>query len=361
MAKYKKRSDGRYEKKFDIGYDESGKRQRITVYGKTIAEMDRKIIEIQYQYNIGCYMKSSSMALGTYAHQWLKTRTGIAPATYNGYENIIKNHLKSIERIPLQKLVKSDVVECINALEGHYDLQQRLKVTLNQILNAAIDDKLLATNFVQRIKLPAKRSIQKRRPLTDAEISAIKKCAFTLRERAFVEIAYYTGMRKGEILALNVNDVNLQRHEITVSKSIAFIKNNQPFLKAPKTESSQRIIPIPDALLATLKTYIKSLNTVYLFTKQDGTLMSQSAYIRLWKSIYNKINTQLGGTASTKATDLTMHIFRHNYATLLYYNGIDVKHAQKLLGHSNIKTTLEIYTHFISDETVKEKIYTLSM
>ena len=74
--------------------------------------------------------------------------------------------------------------------------------------------------------------------------------------------------------------------------------------------------------------------------------MSQGAYRRFWDRIRNKINAYLGGTSAISLVDgLSAHTFRHNYATMLYYNGIKPKEAQRLLGHSSIKITLELYTH----------------
>ena len=81
--------------------------------------------------------------------------------------------------------------------------------------------------------------------------------------------------------------------------------------------------------------------------------MSYSTYRNFWKRIYNKINLALGGTndhivkkkkvAGIKATDLTPYVFRHEYATILYYSGIDIKEAARLMGHESTKLILETY------------------
>lgn len=362
MAKYKKRKDGRYCTHVDTGiYDERGKRIRLTAYGKTLRELENNIARLRQLANRGTFVRSSSVTLGAYAANWLITKRGLANATYNGYKNIIDNHIGSISNIPLCKLLKSDVINCMSQLDGHYDLQHRLKVTLNQILNAAVDDNLLYKNVCSQIRLPAKNTTSRKRAFTAAERNAIRSAPFTLRERAFVYILYFTGLRRGEVLALTVNDINFNTGELSVNKSVAFVDNNQPVIKSPKTPSANRTVLMPDVLINALKQYTHTINTLYLFTRQNGEIMSEGSYKRMWQQIYKKINLQLGGTAAIKATDLTVHTFRHNYATMLYYSGIDVKQAQKILGHSDIKTTLEIYTHFISDEKVKEKLSSLSL
>lgn len=102
-------------------------------------------------------------------------------------------------------------------------------------------------------------------------------------------------------------------------------------------------------------------------------MISQTTYKTLWHNIYQKINIQLGGTKDSyysgkmqhqgiHATDLTPYVFRHNYATMLYYAGVDLKEAQRLLGHSSIKITLEVYTHLASEKnSLKEKISTFAI
>lgn len=362
MAKYKKRKDGRYCTHVDTGtYDADGKRIRTTIYAKTVRELEEKIAKIRHETITGTYTRSTNITVREYAELWLNTKKSLANATYNGYKNIIDNHISTIENIPISKLLKSDVSGCIDALNGHYDLQQRLKVTLNQILNAAIDDNLIYKNVCSQIRLPHKNTVSTKRPLSEQERQAIKTCNFSLREKAFVYLLYFTGIRRGEALALSRQDINFKTNELTINKAVAFIDNNQPIIKSPKTPYANRIIPMPSVLVETLKEYIGTIDTLYLFTRQNGEIMSEGSYKRMWSSIYNQINASMGGTKTIKATDLTVHMFRHNYATLLYYQGIDVKQAQKLLGHSNIKTTLEIYTHFIDDDRVKNTLSSLAI
>ena len=83
---------------------------------------------------------------------------------------------------------------------------------------------------------------------------------------------------------------------------------------------------------------------LYLFTR-GGDFLTHSAYVKLWARILKKLNTAAGGGSFDRVQGLTAHIFRHNYASLLYKQGIDVKTAQKLLGHSSIAVTMDIYTH----------------
>lgn len=360
MAKYKKRKDGRYATTVSTGrIKDNGKEERICLYGKSIRDLDEKVAQARVKAQNGTLVKSSSTVFKEYALTWLETKRGFASATYFGYKNLIKNHISLIEKIPISKVVKSDIQELINELDGHYDLQQRLKVMLNQIFECALDDCIVSRNPCTNVKLPPRNKVQKKRALTELEIDAIKNCKFSLREKAFVEILYSTGIRRGEALGLMKSDINFTRKELSINRSVYFLNNNQPDIKIPKTRNSIRTIPIPDKLVKLLKDYIGTIDGIYLFTRQNGQIMSHNSFIRMWDNIFKLINEQMGGTSSIKATDITPHMFRHNYATMLYYANVDVKQAQKLLGHSDIKTTLEIYTHLMQDESVIDKIQSI--
>ena len=81
--------------------------------------------------------------------------------------------------------------------------------------------------------------------------------------------------------------------------------------------------------------------------------MSKTVYRRFWDRIYRKLQTAAGyqGVGPNPIDGLTPHIFRHNFATMLYYAGVDVKEAQRILGHSDSRTTIEIYTHLDQEQS----------
>lgn len=137
-----------------------------------------------------------------------------------------------------------------------------------------------------------------------------------------------------------------------------------PYVKEPKTYHSIRKIPIPDILKQILIEYVKNTTSFHLFANSYGELMTESQFRKLWRGIHDKINIALGGVPGKRdrktgrmvdginaIQGLTPHTFRHNYATMLYYAGIDVKEAKRILGHSDIKTTLEIYTHLDKEKS----------
>ncbi|MGO5053542.1 tyrosine-type recombinase/integrase [Lachnospiraceae bacterium LCP25S3_G4] len=361
MGKYKKRSDGRYASNIIIGTDEeTGKRiYAPTIYASSIDELDRKKALIKADLDRGTYANDKGLTVGIWADKWVTTfKEGVvASSTLGNYKNIIKNHIEELKDIRLKDLKKSDVQLQINRKSSMPEIQRMLKITINQMLEDAIDDGLIYKNVCRGIKTTTLQN-QSKRALTDSEKKAIKNCDFTDMEKAFVYILLFSGLRRSEALALTKSDIDFNRNVINVNKSLTW--SNGTHLKAPKSVKSNRCVNMPTDLKNCLKSYLNGLQSIYLFHSSSGQLISQSTYKRFWNEIYNKVNCELGGTKKEmkgnkvvkqgiKATDITPHTFRHNYATMLYYGGIDVKEAQRLLGHSSIKVTLEIYTHLIED------------
>ena len=151
-------------------------------------------------------------------------------------------------------------------------------------------------------------------------------------------------------MALEWADLDFEKRTITVSKARAVYKN-QASIKAPKTKAGVRVVPIPETLFNALNEVKKKRGLVCPDMK--GNVMSASALSSAWKTFINHLNECAGGIKGTGPSQktvlvidhITAHMLRHTYATMLFDAGVDVKSAQKFLGHSDIEVTLEIYTH----------------
>lgn len=374
MARYSKSNDGYYKTNVDLGRDENGKRMRKQVIGKTVRELDEKVDLIKRQLNLGIVTKESQMKFYDYSISWFKTYKRIKSINTKAmYQNVIEKHIKnSIGDIQLNKLTKSDIQELINQNYDKYETCKKIVLTVKQILNSAIDDNLIIKNVANKLVLPP-RPASCTRTLTKLEKQAIKGQNPRLMESAFINILFYSGLRREEALALTKKDVDLFNKTITVNKALVFEKG-KPILTVTKNATSNRIVQIPDEAIDNLKIYINSANTIYLFTKKDGTLMSHSAYVKFWNRILKNLNnaimtekqkesiSKLPATIQLKnmpIDSLTAHVFRHNYATMLYYSNISIKQAAVILGHSDTKMIMQVYAHLDEErENVTEKINT---
>jgi integrase len=349
VSKYKKRTDGRYQANIHIDTDKiTGKRIFRTIYARTINDLENEKADIKDKLNKGIYADDKGMTVGTWAKKWFQTdKDTCGIRTKEMYERMVFSHIiPNLGDMRLKDLKQSDVQLMINKNANHFRTCEQLRMTTRQMLDGAIEDGLLYKNVALKIKLPPKYKEEKR-PLTDTEKKAISKTEFTDKEKAFIYCILYCGLRRGEALALSRNDIDKKNSEINIRNAVTFDHGKAVLKPYPKSFSGIRSVPMPDALKEVLLPYLNQLSGLYLFEmeRKDG-LMSKSSYDKFWSNIINKINVSAGGNENIKVIQgLSAHVFRHNYATMLYYNDIDVKDAQRLLGHSSIKLTLDIYTH----------------
>ena len=350
-AKYTKRKDGRFFTNFSTGeYKEDGKPERIPLYGKTSAELDVKVADLRYKLNNGLLIKTSATLFQDYASNWFiiyKTIKGTN--TKKMYKYLLDTYIVPvIGQMPLKNIRMSDIQMIINKNKDHYRTCCQIRLTLNQIFKRCIKDDLLYKNPCEDISMPAKTKVIKR-ALTNIEKKAILKAEFTDKEKAFVYILYFMGLRKCECLGLTKKDFDFKKKELNVNRDLIFYKG-KPEIRPTKNIYSVRSIPIPNEAFVFIKKYVLSCFTEYIFTKADGGMITESSFVRMWESIKIKINTaactkkELANKVS-KVDGLTCYVFRHNYATMLYYSKVSLKKASYLMGHCDVKMLMEVYAH----------------
>lgn len=350
----KKRKDGRYKASIVVGSDENGKQIRKYVYGSK-DEVTLKLAESRVKMSKGISIDEKNTTLSEYARKWFKLNK--STKEYNTkvmYEYAIEGHiLPQLGHIKLKDLKKHHIQELINQkhADGLTRTLEMIKLTIRQILNQAVEDEYIYKNVAKKLDMPS-HIVKPKRTLTDYEISLIGKADITLKANAFLYTLLWTGVRPGELLALTKNDIDFKKNLIKINKTVVF-KVNQPEIKnMPKTTAGIREIPIVEELKTLLIEYMKTVDAIYLFPSESKSLMSKSARTKFWSGIIKKLNLAAGGNDKIKAiaNDITPYIFRHTYATMLYYAGVDIKKAQYLLGHKSILITYQIYTHLESKE-----------
>ena len=352
MGRYKKRKDGRYYTSIMDGYRPDGKPNRIPIYGKTIKELEAKRAEVKYEITHKIRVKSSDMTLEEYSKGWMNTyKSKRATGTKNMYMYALLHINREMGHLKINDIKKSDIQMTVNEHWEHYRVCQNIVLTMKQILNSAMEDKLIYENVCKGIELPEAPPSNKR-ALYDYEEKAVFKADFSLREQAFVYIIFFTGLRRSEALALTKSDIDFNSNTIRVNEALVFNENGGE-RKGPKSNNGYRDVPLVSTLKDFLRFYINTLSTDHLFTKMDGSQITKSSYDKMWRQIINKMELAV----NEEITDLTAHIFRHNYCTILYYSGISENKAIELMGHADSKMIREIYTHLSEKkENVHERL-----
>lgn len=357
-AKYKKNYRGLYETKiWDGTYNADGSKHRKTISSKkSSADLERKVQEFKDSIKNQGTIHPTAYTFGEYALHWLNVRKGTKEInTQAMYRRIIKVHLSPIGHLPLASVMNSHIQQCINAAADKPRTCQQIYLTARQIMRMALCDFLIGQNQFQMtftdISLP-KYIKGEKRALTPIEKDSIPKADFSMMEKAYVYLIYGCGLRRGEALALTKFDINLKEATLSVTKTIVFDENDGIIKNMPKTGNGIRIVPIPMATLAVLKEYLPALSRAELFTTKRGTLITKSAYFQMWKRIVSKMNAAAGGSeAFPVITDLTAHIFRHNYCSNLCYQvpSISIKKIAQLMGDTE-KVVLDVYNHIIEEK-----------
>ena len=363
-AKYKMNSRGEYATKiWDGTYNADGSKHRINLKSKkSSADLEKKVNALKESIRNGNYVQPTDEMFGSYAKKWLVTKKNVrSKNTRAMYSNIIEKHLNILDDVKISDIRNSHFQLVINNAVDKPRTCQQIYITFKQIIRMAVADNLIgagmAENIIKDISLPKQIKTEKR-PLNEIEKAAIKKCFeqnfFTEREKAFLTLIYYTGMRRGEALALTVFDFSFQssNNYVSITKNLIFDGNNPEIKDTPKSDRGFRKIPLPDEAVAYLKNYIHSQTQTQLFSCSTGSLITKSSYVKMWKSIARKMNEAAGGTDSFPLVEgLTAHIFRHNYCSNLCYQvpAISIKKIAQLMGDSE-RVILNIYNHIMDEK-----------
>ena len=362
MAK-SKRDDGRYQKNIVVGRKANGSYIRKTIYGKTKKELELKIAEITHQIHQGIYVPEDKTTFGEMSEAWLIQYNPTANEKWiYRQEGVINKHLlPTLKYMKLKDLKPYHLQTIINqmAKDGlSTSTMKKAKQTAVRILNIGVENDLVVRNVFSNVKVPTVEP-HERRALTEEERNLVNRTWKGHRMGHAVMIMMYCGLRRGELLALTWKDIDLKNKVLSVNKSASMYRN-QPQVKKPKSKAGTREIPVPNLLVDVLHE-VPHDNTL-VCPDVKGKLMSETAYRRAWNSYRHYLNLQAGGrdASRTRAKFQGYRQYHSTYAPshlriMLYEAGVDIKSAQRFLGHADIEMTLAVYTHltkFKEDEAI---------
>ncbi len=330
-------------------------RKRKTIYGKTRAEVAKKLSKALSDREGGLVFDAGGLTVGEYLDRWLSdsVKDTVRQTTYQGYERIVRLHIKpSLGRIKLKDLtvvhVRGNYRERLDAGLSPR-MVQLVHVILHKALKQAVADGLIPHNAAEAVRppRPEKKEIT---PLSPEQARSLLRAAQGERFEALYVLAVTTGMRQGELLGLKWEDIDLEAGTLQVRRTLSTATGGGLKFGAPKTSRSRRSITLPATALVPLKKHRKAqleerMKLARLF--EDRGLVFAS---RVGKPVYRQdLITRSFKPLLRRAglPNIRFHDLRHTCATLLLGKGVHAKFVQELLGHATISITLDTYSHVL--------------
>lgn len=341
----------------------TGKRERTykTFKGtkkQAEAELRRLVLEVES----GGIVSTSTMRLDDWLHTYLSDYLpDIADSTRESYEERIRNRISPyIGKLPLNSITTDHIQRWVTELNEKLSPKsvRNLFNILRPALEQAVTNQKILRNPCTGVKL--KSVVRQHGDVFDkTEIDAALDAArgTTMYLPLLLELS--TGMRRGEVLALTWDDVDFKAREITISKS-AYVYKGERKIKSPKTVSGIRTLTVSqnliDELLIAYNDYLTNQNLYgarfvdsnLVVCQVDGKPYHPDSMTTKWCRFVRKNNLK----------HIRFHDLRHTNATMMIESGVDYKTVKDRMGHSDVSTTLNVYTHRTkkTDENAAQKI-----
>lgn len=356
----------KYRQTFVVGHKPDGKPIRKEIRSNNKKEFDAKVRYYRSLYAKGVQVVGKSMTVEQYAYIWLERykKPSIGASQLRNYDILIRVHIcPVIGHMDLRQIKPFHLQEVLDRSPARSESNMdKLMGTLRQIFERAEIDGLIDNSPARKLVRPLCDEPEPRRALTAQEIVTLLRTAETHRGGLWVRLMLQCGLRRGEAVALRVEDICIPDAILHVQHSIEFVSSNGGKLKDTKTSNGDRYIPMPRQLCNDLLRYMKhrGIRSGYIFRNANGKNMSATKIRRLWASFMRQWDIDCGATLYRNAIvdhavdqSITPHYLRHTYATQLYRAGYDLKTAQYLLGHADIRTTANIYSHLDREDVMR--------
>lgn len=352
-----------------IGRTDKGNLKYKNFYGKSKKEVQAKMDEYKRQMLISIPIERE-MTVANWFFTWLfdYRKQDLKPKSFQRYHGIYKNYISESElgNIKLQDLRTTHLQRYYRSLLDDKVTPTTIKqinTNLKTCLGEAEKQGYIQKNWCKLVTLPKIDNDKEVKVLTKEEQQRFLEAIKGHELEMLFTTALGTGLRIGEILGLKWSDIDFKANELHVNRSIqrvAIYENDEVvgyevIEQTPKTKNSIRTIPVPNNIINKLKAYKKSQlenilllgeaynNRNYIFCDKLGNPIEDKRPGRNLKTILKELNIE----------PMKFHALRHTYATRLFEANIPPKTVQHLMGHADIETTMNIYTHVMKEQKLE--------
>lgn len=360
MIKEYKLKDGtkRYLIKCYMGLDSlTGKRITTTRRGfKTQKEASLAEARLKLEYEEKTFNAKNSKYTFQQIYELflVEHKNTVKSGTYATTVRYAKLHI--LPKIANKRIDSFTVLDCqklVNQWAEYFNSAKYPKGITQQVFDYAIKMNIITDNPMRKVKLPKRKETinEVNKFYNTDELKHFFDCVKdygNMKYLAFFRLLAFTGMRKGEALALNWSDIDFNKKQVHITKGVVLDENEIPIISTTKTKKSVRTVSVDAETITILKKWkleqakelmsigINSLNKYQLLFTYDANKLYRPSYSNCWlEQIIKKYNLK----------KITMHGFRHSHCSLLFEMGTPIQVVQDRLGHTNIKTTMDIYTH----------------
>lgn len=333
---------------------------RHTLTKNNLKDLQKAMNKLRYELENGLYtepVKVEKITLDKWFDIWLKDykSINIKQRSLENYARQYKNHIKKdfgtkyIDEIKVEQLQR--FVNKLAKSNLSSNTVELIIVVFADMLKYAYKREYIKKNLFNHVVKPKKQDAKEKNILSlEHEKILLKYCTIALYRNIFT-IALYTGLRVNEILALRWEDIDFKNNLIHVKHSLVYHNKQDFYLDTPKTKSSLRDVPMLSNVLELLKAIRPSkANAKDFVFNNHGIPLNSSVLDNYLKDKVAKM--QNDGIA---IKHMTMHSFRHTFATRASNQGIPYQTIKALMGHSELSITMDLYAH-VENETKQEDI-----
>lgn len=354
-----------YRSKVKIGVDADGKPIVKYIQGYTRAELEDARQAVIARYITGEALAEDRL-FGDYASEWynVKKKPFVSVSSQQSYRTALNKDLfPSLGDRNLRSITSMQLQQLLNAHAGSSATKITvILATLRGVFASAKADRLIDTDPAESLMRPTTSKPREKVALTPEQRKALADLCATHPRGVYLALMYYLGVRPGEARGLQWRDVDWKAGRVHIERDIDYKDGARP--GDLKTSASRRTVPLPSALRAILAP-LRGLPRSYIAHGENssGKPLAKSSAERLWVELM--VQAGLAVPADDPGhycsydirrqwhATITPHALRHNYITMCWESGLDPYETMKLVGHTSITTTLNIYTHLSDAQMIQ--------